>query len=272
VKALLVASLILLTGCIGSGGVTDGGPAIPVDVSHVADAVPRYEVRTKAGNKSPYTVFGETYRVLNSSKGFVQEGEASWYGTKFHGNNTSNGEVYDMYSMTAAHKTLPIPSYVKVTNLLNGKTVVVRVNDRGPFHGGRIIDLSYAAATKLGYARLGTAQVRVDAVGPGDQGERPAKVKTYLQGADVLVDAKTDDYALPANTFLQVGAFSNKSRADQVSEKLAPIISEPTLVVESQTDSLFRVRLGPIESNIRLMNIRELLIGAGLPSAHVVYD
>jgi len=129
----------------------DSAPAKPRDVSAVKNAVPVAVKRTIAGNKSPYTVLGKTYTLLAESRGYKEQGLASWYGQKFHGRNTSNGEVYDMYAMTAAHKTLPIPSYVKVTNLDNGRSIVVKVNDRGPFHEGRIIDLSYAGAVKLDF-------------------------------------------------------------------------------------------------------------------------
>ena len=143
---------------------SDSAPLLPLNPAYIRDAQARPEVIKRAGNKSPYTVFGKTYRVMASSYNYQEEGYGSWYGTKFHGRNTSNGERYSLYEMTAAHKTLPIPCYVKVTNLENGLTTVVRVNDRGPFHEGRIIDLSYAAATKLGYAAKGTARLRVEII------------------------------------------------------------------------------------------------------------
>lgn len=271
---LVIGWLLILSGCAGLGGVNDGGPSRPVDVSAVEDAVPRFEKRTRAGNKSPYTVFGKTYTVMPSSKGFTQRGNASWYGTKFHGNTTSNGEIYDMYAMTAAHKSLPIPSYVKVTNLDNGRSVVVRVNDRGPFHAGRIIDLSYAGAVKLGFINKGTAPVKIETVGPGD---RIAKVNSPpVVQSQVLSSAvakpKAQGYNLPPNTFLQAGAFSNKNSADSVRSKISQLTSVPANVVESQTDNLFRVRVGPIDNNVSLMNLRELLRANKLPATHVVYD
>jgi len=138
----------LLVAC--STPVTDSGPSGYVDVSGIPDAIPRNEPLSRGGNQASYEVFGKRYYVLNSAEGFTERGVASWYGNKFHGNQTSNGEIYDMYAMTAAHKRLPLPSYVRVTNLKNQRSVVVRVNDRGPFHKGRIIDLSYVAAKKLG--------------------------------------------------------------------------------------------------------------------------
>ncbi|RLU09367.1 septal ring lytic transglycosylase RlpA family lipoprotein, partial [Pseudomonas prosekii] len=142
----------------------DGAPWWDVDVSRIPDATPTLHSGPYKAN--PYTVLGKTYFPLQESKTYVASGTASWYGTKFHGQNTANGEVYDLYGMSAAHKTLPLPSYVRVTNLDNHKTVVLRVNDRGPFYSDRIIDLSYAAAKKLGYAETGTARVKVEGIDP----------------------------------------------------------------------------------------------------------
>ncbi|MES9903121.1 MAG: septal ring lytic transglycosylase RlpA family protein, partial [Sedimenticola sp.] len=128
----------------------DSAPTRRLDPNSIADAVPRAERRSRRGNADSYVVLGKRYHVMANSDGFSQRGIASWYGTKFHGRTTSSGEVYDMYAMTAAHKSLPLPTYVEVTNLNNGRHTIVKVNDRGPFHNNRIIDLSYAAATKLG--------------------------------------------------------------------------------------------------------------------------
>ena len=151
-------------------GVSDTTPDYVPDV----DCIPEPQVvdlpRSKVGNRASYSVLGKTYRVMDSHDGYVEQGRASYYGKKFHGRRTSNLEVYDMYAFTAAHKTLPLPSFARVTNLDNGKSVVVRVNDRGPFHEGRVIDLSYAAAVKLDYVRQGTARVEVRALMPGDTG------------------------------------------------------------------------------------------------------
>ena len=142
----------------------DGAPWWDVDVSKIPDATPT--LHTGPYKANPYTVLGKNYFPLQDSKTYVQSGTASWYGTKFHGQNTANGEVYDLYGMSAAHKTLPLPSYVRVTNLDNNRTVILRVNDRGPFYSDRIIDLSYAAAKKLGYAETGTARVKVEGIDP----------------------------------------------------------------------------------------------------------
>lgn len=150
-------------------GVADSAPqgGIP-DVDRIPEPEVRAEPHSRYGNRSPYTVLGKQYRVLDSAEGYHDTGLASYYGNKFHGRRTSNLEVYDMYAFTAAHKTLPLPSYARVTNLANGKSVVVRVNDRGPFHDGRIIDLSFAAAVKLGVDRAGTARVEVQGLSPGE--------------------------------------------------------------------------------------------------------
>jgi rare lipoprotein A len=138
----------------------------PIDLAAIRDVIPKVEKRTSAGNKSPYTISGRTYRVIGNEAGFSETGMASWYGRKFHGHLTANGEQYDMFQLSAAHTTLPIPSYIKVTNLDNGRSVVARVNDRGPFHPGRVVDMSYAGAILLGYAKTGTARVRVESIVP----------------------------------------------------------------------------------------------------------
>ncbi len=170
VKFTLICILALLLTACGGNTRQDSGPRGPVNLSSVNNAVPKYERQTRAGNPNTYVVFGKRYYVKRSNKNYRSRGIASWYGKKFHGRKTSNGETYNMYAMTAAHKTLRIPSYVRVTNLENGKVIVVRVNDRGPFVNNRIIDLSYAAAHKLGITRKGTGLVKIAVVGPGQIG------------------------------------------------------------------------------------------------------
>ncbi len=157
--------------------VQDSAPEAIADVDAIPEPEVKDEPRSRVGNRS-YAVLGKRYTIRDSSEGYVEEGMASFYGNKFHGRLTSNHEVYDMYAFSAAHKTLPLPSYARVTNLANGKSVIVRVNDRGPFHAGRIIDLSYAAATKLGFTRQGTARVEVRALTAAEgrgRGERTAR-------------------------------------------------------------------------------------------------
>jgi rare lipoprotein A len=174
-RASLIVGLALALGACGSapkkgGYYKDDGPheRPPAGLDAVADATPCAEPLHRYANR-PYSVFGKDYLPLSAVQPFRQRGMASWYGKRFHGQNTSSGEPYDMYSMTAAHPTLPIPSYARVTNLANGRSVVVRINDRGPFHAGRVIDLSYVAAYKLGYIAAGSAQVEVEAIVPDAQ-------------------------------------------------------------------------------------------------------
>ena len=171
----LCLCVAILAGCSstgsrrGGGYYKDDGPGanIPADIESIPDAVPRVEKHSKA-NFRPYVVFGKRYVPVSDEQPFRQEGTASWYGRKFHGKKTANGEIYDMYSMSAAHPTLPIPSYARVTHALTGKSVIVRINDRGPFHSSRIIDLSYVAAAKLGLTGPGSGQVVVEAITNAD--------------------------------------------------------------------------------------------------------
>lgn len=242
------------------GGQRDGAPTRQVDVSKIDNARPEVVRRTKAGNKSPYTVLGKTYRVMDDATGFKQSGIASWYGTKFHGRLTSNGETYDMFAMTAAHKSIPIPSYVKVSNPANGQSVVVRVNDRGPFHGGRIIDLSFAAAKKLGYADDGTARVELEVITPAGQSS----------GIDVPSRPSSDPYTLPANTYLQLGAFGRIESAEALVAKISELVSHP---VRIRLDKLlYKVQLGPISNNQVMLRLRKALQSENLATPHVVYD
>ena len=187
----------------------DIGPKGSFDASGVPDAVPIWEPLSRQGNGSPYTVRGIKYYLADTQNGFEEEGVASWYGLKFHGELTSNGETYNMYAMSAAHKHLPLPSYVRVTNLENGKQVVVRINDRGPFHQGRVIDLSYAAASKLGYASKGTAKVKLELIKP---------VLPVGEGETVRAVSSTQDKIAH---FIQVAAFSSLPSAESVRETLA---------------------------------------------------
>ncbi len=150
--------------------IPSGGKIVPV--SDIPDAVPRPEIKTQYGNPESYSVYGTEYRVLDTSEGYQEVGIASWYGDPFHGRRASSGEQYDMYKMTAAHKTLPLPTYLRVTNRSNGRTIVVRVNDRGPFVDGRIVDLSYTAALKLGIVEKGTALVELVALDPPAQNRK----------------------------------------------------------------------------------------------------
>ncbi|MEC7996389.1 MAG: septal ring lytic transglycosylase RlpA family protein, partial [Pseudomonadota bacterium] len=189
----------------------DRAPSGQVSLGSILEVIPEPVTRTLAGNRSPYSVLGKTYTVLPTEKGYSKTGIASWYGEKFHGHKTSNGEVFDMYQASAAHKSLPIPSFLRVTNLDNNRSLIVRVNDRGPFHGDRIIDLSYAAALKLGYADRGTARVQLDAIVVNEDGQAVtysnSRVGSPEQGAREEVSGRR---------YLQVGAFSELRSAQRV--------------------------------------------------------
>ena len=248
-RGLAMLSLLLLSGCMSIPAIIepkDSAPMIPPHPESLTDAIPREEMITRAGNKNPYTVLGKTYYLLPSSSGYQAEGVASWYGTKFHGRPTANGERYSLYAMTAAHKTLPIPAYVKVTNLENGRTVVVRVNDRGPFHSDRIIDLSYAAAVKLGYADRGTARVRVEAIDPGAKPEPPP--------APLIA---------PERYFLQVAAFKSLASANQLKDELVATTRQRVQVSASEPGGFYRVQVGPLDQISKVEALSELLIEAG---------
>ena len=228
---------------VRAGEQADGGPAIPPDVSRVPEPVPRAEPRARYGNHSPYTVLGRTYTVLPSGKGYVERGLASWYGTKFHGRYTSSREPYDMYAMTAAHKRLPLPSYVRVTNLENGRSLIVRVNDRGPFHDGRIIDLSYSAAIRLGVHAKGTARVEVRAIDVGEAEPAPlAAGAAPSAGADALA-------ARGKPVFVQVGAYDRRENARRVAKQLEDARIDDVYLDQVLTAHglLHRVRVGPFE-------------------------
>ena len=187
-------------------GVADSAPTGGIDVSLIPEPEVVAEPRSRYGNRSTYSVLGKKYHVLDNAEGYVEEGLASYYGKKFHGRRTSNMEVYDMYAFTAAHKSLPLPSFARVTNLDTGESVVVRVNDRGPFHKGRIIDLSYAAAVKLGITRAGTGRVEVRALLPGEAGP-------VLAGSD---ENKSDESRSPAAVETRAAAAVPASRMDSL--------------------------------------------------------
>jgi rare lipoprotein A len=211
----------------------DDGPdeKPPANLASIPDAVPRTEPLHRYANR-PYQVFGKSYAPTASRQPYKERGMASWYGKKFHGQKTSSGEVYDMYAMSAAHKTLPIPSYARVTNVKNGKSVVVRVNDRGPFHSDRIIDLSYAAAYKLGYIGAGSAMVEVESVEPDSAA--PAKVEEPANP----VEAK--------NTFIQVGAFSSRGNAEEFRERVTRQLTWLTDGIQVLSiGNLWRLHVGP---------------------------
>ncbi|MBP8097855.1 MAG: septal ring lytic transglycosylase RlpA family protein [Arenimonas sp.] len=241
-------------------GVADSGPATAIDVSGVREPVPRNEPRSRYGNRSPYTVLGKSYHVRDSARGYHERGVASWYGAKFNGRATSSGELYDMCLFSAAHKTLPLPSFVRVTNLDNGHSLIVRVNDRGPFHSGRIMDLSYAAAVRLGVDRTGTARVELQAVVEGeDSGPAPVQVAqesvSAAEGADRIV---------------QVGSFGDKANARRLADRLLNAGVDGVEVDQAEVagQHVWRVRIGPLGAD-KLPGLLEHLQRLDLPSPRV---
>jgi len=229
-----------------SGPDPDGYPdasVVPMSAHSMPDAVPAVEPRSRYGNPKTYEVMGERYFVLDSAAGYKEDGRASWYGTKFHGKRTSSGEPYDMYLMTAAHKTLPLPTYVRVTRKSNGHSVIVKVNDRGPFHTGRIIDLSYAAASRLDLLQAGSAEVTVEAIDPGTA---PAP-------------------AAPPAPFLELASTDDPIYAVAVREDAAGLgIGAQIRSFEQGADVFYRVLAGPFRDAASLQAARRQLEAASL--------
>lgn len=235
-------------------------PATPP--RELPDAVPRAEPPSARGNPESYVVLGKRYFVLPTNEGYVERGIASWYGTKFHGRSTSSGERYDMYEMTAAHKTLRLPAYARVTNLRNGKQVTVRINDRGPFHDNRIIDLSYAAAQKLDMVGEGTALVEVAIVGSdGLVAEDRNRARGWR-----------DESHLANRIYVQVGAFTLRDNAERLLEKLRQQRFDNAQILEERERSLHRVRIGPLSTVLATDRVVERLQRLGLAEHQVVVE
>ena len=230
----------------------DGPSTRDLKAEDVADALPQAEPRARYGNHSPYDVFGKTNHVLPSSKGYREKGVASWYGLKCHGRRTSSGEPYDMHLATAAHKSLPLPTYAEVTNLDNGKKVIVKINDRGPFKDDRLIDMSYGAALRLGMVETGTARVEL----------RVIDVSNMNTGQ---VAFKASDIE---ETWLQAGAFGRRQGAEELAGELEKKKLFPVSI--QQFDDLFRVWLGPYSSAKEVESVIERAIELGFERPHTV--
>ena len=263
------ACAMLLDGCslVSRRAASPPGPtpipapppgAPPADLLAVPDAVPRVEPRSRLGNPPFYDVLGHRYYVLPTAEGYVARGVASWYGPTFHGIRTAMGEAYDMYAMTAAHKTLPLPCYVRVTNLRNGKSVVVRVNDRGPFVANRLIDLSYTAALKLDMVREGTTLVEVRAITPGEP------------SSSALTRASESP---PPELYVQAGAFANEDNARRLLARLrAGGLANAFLLARPETSRLYRVRVGPVASVAEYDALIARLEKLGVQDARLAID
>lgn len=251
----------LLTACSTVSVPKDGPPARDIDVSHIPNAKPRKLPKSKYGNPNSYVVFGKRYHVLNSAKGYDQRGIASWYGTKFHGQLTSSREPYDMYKMTAASPNLPIPTFVRVTNLQNGRSVIVKVNDRGPFAPNRIIDLSYAAAKKLGYMQQGTAMVQVTALHPGET------VHPMLAKA-----AEFQPISKEPHLYLQLGAFSNLNNATALQYRIKHYTQRTVRLkaVKIGQKPIYKVQVGPLAGVGETDKLKQKLEDSGFGDAMTV--
>lgn len=258
---MALLAIVLLLSCSGKPSrddePVDGPSTTALRAEDVEDAVPRPEPLARYGNHSPYEVFGKKYRVMPSSEGYHEQGIASWYGSKFHGRRTSSGEPYDMHLATAAHKTLPLPTYAEVTNLDNGKKVIVKINDRGPFKKGRLIDMSYGAALRLGMTATGTARVDVRVI---DVNQRSPTV--------AYTDPEKSFDPNTGGTWLQAGAYGTREGA----ERLAGQLERARLIPVSIHDAgdLFRVWLGPYGSQAEIESVISRVIELGFERPHTV--
>jgi rare lipoprotein A len=264
--AALVSCALLLAGCSVVArhpspsrppATGTSAPAPPADISAIPDAVPRAAPRSAHGNPPFYDVYGQRYNVLPSAEGYLERGVASWYGPNFHGGNTSSGEQYDMYGMTAAHKTLPLPTYARVTNLRNGRSVIVRINDRGPFVANRLIDLSYTAAARLDMIRDGTTLVEVQALTPGVPDELARSAETPVSAL-----------------YVQAGAFADPENAQRTLTRLQAAGFDNAAVVSPLTGPtpLYRVRLGPVHSVAEFDDITARLAALGFADARLASE
>ena len=260
---------LLINGCSSSRYSQShySAPSADIDVSNITNPVPRAEPRSKYGNPSSYVVRGKRYYVMNSSTGYVERGIASWYGTKFHGERTSSGEPYNMYAMTAAHKSLPLPTYVEVRNLQNGRTVTVKVNDRGPFVNNRIIDLSYTAAKKLGITGNGTGMVEIRAIDPYHK-----PVTQPVMASKPLPSAQEN--TIQAQLYLQVGAFQNRQNAERLRSRLEDLVISDIGIKDGYEKQklIYRVRIGPLASVDEADRMADKLITHGFNDSRIIID
>lgn len=260
---LIVTVVFAFSGCAPKGRYyqhQDSAPKVVPKKVTSHDAVAEY-VSYAPANMRPYTIRGIRYQPLSTGKGFSDQGYASWYGQKFHGHKTSNGEIYDMYQMSGAHKTLPLPSFVRVSNLENGKQVVVRVNDRGPFHSGRVIDLSYAAALKLDMLKTGVAKVKIDVIHVDQEGKitvgrSPIIKKAINQNSQQL--------------FIQVAALQNKTQVEKLAKRLQTQYQRPYKTRFEK--GIYKLHLGPIPNVQEADKLLSLLKSEAYPGAYKVYS
>lgn len=270
--ACTVIICTIMSGCTlfpkkKTGAEGDGPPLVQRDVSKIPNAVPKAEPFSRYGNPKTYKVFGKKYHVLTSNKGYKKKGTASWYGRKFHGRRTSSGEPYDMFAMTAAHKSLPLPTYAKVKNLSNGKEIIVKINDRGPFVDDRLIDLSYTAAKKLGVYDTGTAKVLVTVIDPKEY-------KKYRHKKSAKIVASKASYQKPL--YVQLGAFKNKNNADKIAsnaQALERINKSLVKIISPQKFStLYKVKVGPLKTMKEAKQLKKDLANLAIVNTKIVYE
>jgi rare lipoprotein A len=292
---LLLAALLsalISAGCSTRGPLepADQAPPQPRDISNIGDAVVRAEPPSRYGNPVSYVVNGKRYYTMPSSRGHKERGIASWYGTKFHGRRTSSGEIYDIYKMTAAHKSLPLPTYVRVTNLRNQRSIIVKVNDRGPFHNNRIIDLSYVAAAKLGILEYGTGLVEIEAIDTSAPTAATAAASVPPDPAVTAIVATTTaappqagtqqtrvEQAASAreiNLYIQVGAFRVIDNAEHLKDRLDASNLGPVRIVTGGATSkpLHRVQVGPLGSVDEADQVANNLISLGIDDTQLIID
>lgn len=246
---LLCLSSLAITGCATSG---------PTSYAHLPGPTPVVEKKSKMGNMKSYVIRGKRYHVMSSAEGYEETGTASWYGEPFHGRKTSNGETYNMYAMTAAHKTLPLPTYLLVTNNDNGKQVIVRVNDRGPFHGDRIVDLSYKAAKELGFSKQGTANVTLQAV---TEGESAAAGKGLSPSEKLDLDRRW--------LYVQIKTMTDMQEAEALKAKLDPQITQTVEIYKPWLTNGIYVKVGPVKGIDNARLLRKQMIARGFKDAFV---
>lgn len=256
-RFFVISLILVLSAC--STISRDGPPSCDVDETKIPNATPKKEPLSKLGNLPSYRVFGHKYFVMKSSKNYEEIGTASWYGSKFHRQRTSSGERYDMLGMTAAHKTLPLPTYVLVTNMKNKKQVIVKVNDRGPFESNRLIDLSYVAAKKLGMLGRGTALVDVKAIDPATFDEN-----TYESSRNIAIVKNTQHQR---GVYIQVGAFKNKLYAERMRGRLHKMLASPVNIASKR--HMFEVKIGPLKDYTTASRLTQRLNALGIHSKEI---
>lgn len=279
-----IGLLLQFYGCSTSQTPTKDGAPASFAIDGIPNANPKFEPRSRYGNPDCYCVEGKQYYVLKSAKGYCKTGLASWYGTKFHGRATSSREPYDMFAMTAASRTLPIPTYVEVINLENGHRIIAKVNDRGPFKSDRIIDLSYAAATKLGFANKGTANVQVRAIDAESLKNEGIEQNIILANNEKIPEIQINPVELPAphqtpkpvtlDRYLQLGAFTSHDNAYTLQQKIIALTNATVRIkdVKLNDKTIYRVQIGPFKSEKESNSIQKTLSEQGITQIITVFS